>query len=131
VKGRFLNGVLRGRRVVEHRESEPEAGLDQWLQQVGESRLADRLRSDLGHSLHVSPIPVAGQAVCCSEDRGAAGKAIAGSSVPNAAHLRVQLLCCSLMQHSDAFAALLVASPASGPPGSPNLSAPVFGRASS
>ncbi len=48
---------------------------------------------------------------------------------PNAAHLRAQLLCCSLTNRFDALAALLVASPGSGPPESPNLSSRVFGRA--
>src|SRR6202022_1815357 len=54
----------------------------------------------------------------------------------HATHLRVQLLRCSLTHLRDALAALLVASPGSGPPGSPNLSprfsaaplAPVSGR---
>src|SRR5450759_1477026 len=49
----------------------------------------------------------------------------------HAAHLRVQLLRCSLMHQVDALAALLVASPGSGPPGSPNISSRVLGRASS
>jgi L-lactate dehydrogenase complex protein LldF len=48
----------------------------------------------------------------------------------HAAHLRAQLLRCSLTQSTDALAALLVASPGSGPPGSPNLSPPVPVRAS-
>ena len=48
----------------------------------------------------------------------------------HAAHLRVRLPRCSLTQFSNAFAPLLVASPASGPPGSPNLSARASGRIS-
>src|SRR5579859_752724 len=40
----------------------------------------------------------------------------------HATHLRVRLLRCSLTQLSNALATLLVASPASRPPGSPNLS---------
>jgi len=49
----------------------------------------------------------------------------------HATHLRAQLLRCSLTQLSNALAPLLGASPASGAPGSPNLSLRAFGRASS
>src|SRR5947208_15918037 len=48
----------------------------------------------------------------------------------HAAHLRVQLLRCSLTQFSNALAPLLGASPASEPPGSPNLSPSALRRAS-
>src|SRR5579859_4496022 len=48
----------------------------------------------------------------------------------HATHLRAPLLRCSLAQLSNALAALLIASPASGPPGSPNLSPTLPGRAS-
>src|ERR1700694_454319 len=61
--------------------------------------------------------------------RGAAEKAVDGSSTPMRP-ISGFSSCAARSRMHDALAPLLVASPGSGPPGSPNLSPKVFGRAS-
>src|SRR5438093_11289554 len=65
----------------------------------------------------------------CLQHRGSGGRPLAGSSAPMRPISGLSS-CAARSRMHDALAALLVASPGSGPPGSPNLTPRVFGRAS-
>src|SRR5437762_12931796 len=65
----------------------------------------------------------------CLQHRGSGGRPLAGSSAPMRPISGLSS-CAARSRMIDALAALLVASPGSGPPGSPNLSPRFSGRAS-